>query len=304
LVICGFNYSANAAEADSPGASHDNPIPSPSAFAVPASNGYTIGVVAEPAGRRGRPDEIQVSIADDSGYVVYSAPTRLDGENIRADFGTLGTIDMSWHPNGRVGKVPIKCRGYHSTLYVAEGAYRGSLRIDGENGFTTAKVTQAKGRTGWFRFAHPCGFSTSEGYPGPGLLLDAYIRGPQTPGGSYRFLSVVQNRLHGQVSFFAGMGEQKGRISVAFRAYTWARAKALSFDGHFDKTAITPPDPFSGTGTFERVARHRPGKWLGDLTVDFPGREDVPLAGHEFTATFRSGFRETEAGRAARVFLP
>ena len=184
---------------------------------------------------------------------------------------------------------------------LAEGAYRGTVQIVGENGFTTATATEAKGQTGWYRFG--CDYTVNEGFPGPGLLLDAYTRGSQSAG-TYRYLSVVQNRLHGEVSFLAGMGEQKGRVSVYFRAYASGQAKTLTFDGHFDNTAITPPPPFAGTGIYERIAKRKPGTWKGDLTVDFPGREDVPFTGEGFAATFKSGFRESEAGRAPRVFTP
>ena len=267
---------------------------------IRASNGYRIGVSANPAPRKGRPDEVSVVIAGKSGYVTYTAPAILDGEGIQADLGDLGTINMSWQPNGHVRRLPLKCREYRSAVYVAGGAYRGAVRITGENGFTTAAATEAKGQTGWYRFG--CGYTVNEGFPGPGLLLDAYTDDPQ-PADTYRYLSVVQNHRHGEVSFLAGMGERKGRVSVDFRAYASGRAKTLTFDGHFDSTAITPPPPFTGTGIYERIAKRKPGTWKGDLTVDFPGREDVPLAGEDFAATFKSGFRESEAGRTHRVFI-
>jgi hypothetical protein len=235
-------------------------------------------------------------IVGDSGEALYSAPADLEGEGIRANLGAFGKINVKWHPTGRVGKLAIRCRGYRSHLYVAEGTYQGTVRILGEGGFTRARATRVAGRTGWYHFGSCIG-TTREGFPGPGVLLEASIFKSRLPKDSYRYLSVVQNRPHGQVSYLAGAGERRGRLSIDLLAYALGRARTLSFDSRLDTGAIIPPAPFSGTGMFERLERHRPGRWRGDLAVDFPGREDVPLAGKDFGATFIHGFRESTDGR-------
>jgi hypothetical protein len=88
-------------------------------------------------------------------------------------------------------------------------------------------------------------------------------------------------------------------LTISRHAYALGGPKTLVSDDHLDKGSITPPPPFSGTGTFERVARRRPGTWRGDLTVDFPGRSGVRLAGEDFGAQLMYGFRE--AGPARQV---
>jgi hypothetical protein len=277
------------------GTSRANPLPSPGAFALRSSHGYTIGITAEPASE-GRPDRVLVQIVGSSGDATYIAPARLDGEGIRADLGIFGKVNMKWHPNGRVGRLPIKCKRYRSLVYVAEGAYTGSVRIVGENDFTTATATRVRGRTGWYRIGG-CDYFTSEGFPGPGILLEASIFESRLPEGSYRYLSVVQNRPHERVSYFAASGEQRGRLSIGRRAYALGRPKTLIFGNRLDTGAISPPAPFSGTGTFERIARRRPGRWRGNLTVDFPGRPNVSLTGKDFGAQLMHGYRETESAR-------
>jgi hypothetical protein len=289
--------SAQAADTLPPGLTRANPLPNPGAFVIHGSNGYTIGVATAPADR-GEPNRVYVQIVNSMGDVTYIAPARLDEDSIKADLGPFGKINMRWHPNGRVGVLPVRCKYGHFHIYVDEGTYRGSVHIVGENGFTTGTAHQVRGKTGWYHLGG-CGYSTSEGFPGPGILLEASIFESRLPKDSYRYLSVVQNRPGERVSYFASMGEKRGRFAIGLHAYAFGRPRTLTVDNPLSTGTIRPPAPFSGTGTFERIARHRPGRWRGDLTVDFPGRPDVPLAGKNFGATLIHGFRETELDRLA-----
>jgi hypothetical protein len=301
VVALGLNIRptpAQAADALPQGLTRANPLPSPGAFVIHGSNGYVIAVATAPADR-GEPNRVYVEIVNSMGGANYIAPARLDGEGIKADLGPFGKINMRWHPNGRVGVVPIRCKRYHSHIYVAEGTYRGSVHIVGESSFTTATAHRVRGKTGRYN-AGGCGYTTSEGFPGPGILLEASIFESRLPKDSYRYLSVVQNRPGEQVSYLAEMGEKRGRLAIGLRAYAFGRPKTLEVDNPLDTGTISPPAPFSGTGTFQRIARHRPGRWRGDLTVDFPGRPDVPLAGKNFGAFLLHGFRETESARLSR----
>jgi hypothetical protein len=280
-----------------PGSTRADPLPSPGAFVIHGTNGYAIGVAAEPA-YDGGPGHVLVQIVNSLGDTTYIAPARLDGEGIRADLGIFGKVNMRWYPNGHVGVLSIRCKRYHSRVYVTEGTYRGSVRIVGERGFTAVTANRVRGRTGWYHVGG-CEYITSEGFPGPGILLDASIFESRLPKDFYRYLAAVQNYPQERVSYLAGMGERRGRLAIDRRAYAIGRPQTLTFDNRLDTGAITPPDPFSGTGTFERIARGRPGRWRGDLTVDFPGRPGVSLTGKDFGATLMHGFRETESARIA-----
>jgi hypothetical protein len=258
-----------------------------------------IGVAARPASY-GAPDRVYVQIVNNSSQATYVAPAKLSGEGIRADLGAFGKVNMRWHPNGRVGPRQIRCKGHRSRIYVAEGSYSGSVRIVGEGGFTRATATRVRGHTGWYNVGS-CGYSTSEGFPGPGILLEAFVPESRLPKDSYRYLSVVQNHPGERVSYLAAMGERRGRLAIGLEAFALGGPKTLALGGHLATGAISPPPPFSGTGEFERVARHQPGRWTGDLAVDFPGRLATPLAGEGFSATLQHGFRETEPARLRRA---
>ncbi len=291
LVLGALLFAASAsAEALPTGLTRSDPIPSPGAFYVHGSNGYLVSVFARRFADLRR-DEILVAAVGRRGSVVYQVPANLAGEGIHASLGPFGRIDVAWKPNGRIGEFTRKCHGYRTHIYLAEGAYVGDIEFKGERDFTEANVSSVKGRTGWFRLR--CGGEISEGFPGPGVLLEAFRFSTDEAKGAYRELSVVQNRPHGMVSYGAAMGGTQHGIPIAWAAYAEGPARTLSFDSRLETALLSPPAPFSGSATFERVARHRPGKWRGDLTVNFPGRPAVPLAGKEFGATFMHGYRES-----------
>ena len=276
---------------EAPGLTRANPVSSPGAFALSGTHGYVIGVSAEPADHA-HPARVAIEIVGDEGSASYTAPARLDGGDIHAKFGAFGEVDMRWHPNGRVSKASFDCTTHRAHIYVNEGTYSGHVWIAGENHFTFGTATRISGRTGWYHLG-VCTYRVSEGFPGPGILLEGWAFGSHLPKGTYRELSAVQNKPGERVSYSAVMGERRGRLTIFRRAYALGGPKTLVSADHLENGSITPPPPpFSGTGTFERVARRRPGTWRGDLAVDFPGRPGVRLAGENFGAQLKYGFRE------------
>jgi hypothetical protein len=299
LIWSGLLCAAPALSASSPvgyGFSRAEPIVAPGAFYVRGSNDYVISVVAEP-GVGKRPNRAMVVADGPNGRVFYRAPANLVGDGIRVDLGPAGRIALAWKPDGRVGKGSGRCYGRPFHRYFAEGSYVGTVAIRGEEDFTEVNARRVRGRTGWFPYLS-CGFIVREGFPGPGVLLDAFRATPGSPDGAGHVLSIVQNRPDGAVGYLAAMAEKLGSILIEREAFAIGRARSLSFDSRFESARVTPPAPFSGSAIFERVDRGRPGTWRGDLAVDFPGHAAFPLAGPQFEATFKSGFREASTSRA------
>lgn len=278
------------------GSAPSTPIPSPGAFYVRGSNGYTISVYADSTDK-GDP-RVLVSAVGRLGRVSVSAPADLGGEGIRADLGEYGRIDVSWNPSGQAEEGKSRCRGFSSTsIWFAGGEYVGTFSFNGEEEFTSAAADHVNGRQGWWRY-QGCGYTVSEGYPGPGILLEAE-RSMKGAGGAYRYFSVVQNRSGGEVTYQAGVAEPLGPVKVYRAAYALAHAGTLRVDKGLGRAEVRPPAPFGGRGVFDRVKRGRPGTWRGNLTVDFPGRPDVVLVGGRWTASLMHGSREIEALRPA-----
>ncbi len=277
-----------SAEQPSLGLSRSDPIPSPEAFAFPGSDGYVISVIAGELGRHHR-RQVTVTASNATGHASYTAPARFAGGGIHASLGSLGRVDVRWRPDGRVSRMPWRCHGHGVPLFLDEGTYVGTVRFRGEGGFTTATAHHLQGRTGWFRFG--CGVTVSEGFPGPGVLLEA---GRLTAAGdlSGPSFSAVENRPGRAVSYGAWMAERDGSVRIVREALASAGPRSLETDTGLHSATARPPAPFSGSATFERLRRGQPGAWNGDLTVDFPGHPGVHLAGAKFGATCLHGFRE------------
>lgn len=288
---------AGAAQSVPPGFNSSNPIPSPGAFAVSGSHGYTISVFADT--NRGR-SRVLVSAVGRSGRVSVSAPADLSNEGIRADLGRYGRLDMAWVPSGQAEEGKTRCRTAPPTsIWFAVGQYVGTFSFHGEDGFTDVEVGNVDGREGWWRY-EGCGYFVSEGYPGPGFLLEAQRATSRSAPWAYRYLSVVQNRGGGEVSFSAELGERHGDLRIERSAYAVARRGALRVARDLGRAEVRPPSPFHGLGVFDRIAKRGPGTWRGNLAVDFPGRSGVSLTGREWTASLVRGFREIEPQRRDR----
>jgi hypothetical protein len=281
---------ATAAAAGAPGFEASNPIPSPAAFSVHGTNGYTISVYAEP-NRESKPSHVLVTAAGRHGRVSVLASADLSGDGIKADLGPFGHLDMAWAPSGKAEKGMTRCRTSRSyPVWFAGGEYVGSFSFHGEGGFTSVEVAAIDGRSGWWRYLQ-CGILVSEGYPGPGILLDAYRDAPDAPD-RYRYLSVVQNKPRARVSYGAGIGERRGALRVERTAWAEGGAATLSTGKGLSTAVLRPPRPFAGSAVFKRSAKGGPGTWRGSLAVDFPGRPDVSLAGRGWKATLMHGSRE------------
>jgi hypothetical protein len=83
-------------------------------------------------------------------------------------------------------------------------------------------------------------------------------------------------------SLFEVESETGGR-EYAVQQFAFARAQARAFvtDDSLSFAKLTPPYPFSGTGSLERAADGAP-VWTGSLAVSFPGTDNVPLTGPPF----------------------
>lgn len=256
----------------------DKPKVEPSAeFSIKGTNGYLISVdsasdsasivVTDESGRRGYQSFAEYSVKDTVPFSV---------SRIEADFGDFGSISMTFVPNGEIERRstrrPENCGGPRDIVRRL-GAFVGTIRFTGENGYTTAEALEVSGSIG-----------TPEDYfcihVGPS---------PQRP-----FLQVT-NKRHNlgvaamkttrreQVRFEAASVERKGEVSILRYAIRFGPPSSFDVSASLRRATITPPPPFSGTATFRRTRKGSPPNWSGSLTVSFPGRPDVSLTGPEFT---------------------
>jgi hypothetical protein len=73
--------------------------------------------------------------------------------------------------------------------------------------------------------------------------------------------------------------EERGPALPVIRSVVVAGAPpAFEYDVSAQTARLAPPPPFAGVARFDRAGK-RQGQLQGGLTVDFPGRSNVSLAG-------------------------
>jgi hypothetical protein len=269
------------------GLSHDDPRPSPLGLAVRGTNGDEV-VVQAVAPTDGNGPRVWVTATGTNGSVKYSAPADLSHEGIRSNLGRYGRINLRWVPNGRVREVRMRCRsaGLYERFFDA-GAYVGAFRFRGGGGFTNLHLHRVAWRRSWYGVGNTCprGF-ISEGYPGPGAILEAGRRG------NIFFpihMFVVKPEAGARVSYNLSDFRIEHGIKITRSAFVSGGTMTLIVASDWATGQISPPAPFFGTGVFERT-EHAKGTWTGDLGVEFPDSTKLKLAGDAFEATLHSGY--------------
>lgn len=259
---------AGAAEEEDEGAIH--------AFSLKASNGYRVIVLAGRDREQARGD-LLILVGSKRGSVSYSAKATVEPSGIQADLGELGLIDLAY--------VRLKGKEKHAcgdeASRVDRGEFRGTFELHGEEGYTEARATRLKADLGFF-LDLVCGdflsFGNFSGAGLPGARLEAVAR-----RGSDSELSfdIKKNRPSAPAAIEVEADELSAGVQITRHIELLVKPGAFRYDPKLRSATVSPPAPFAGSATFRRAAPA--GKrWTGDLTVDLPGRADIPLTGAGF----------------------
>lgn len=265
------------------------------AFHLKGTNGYSILVIgiSKPHFKHG---EVIVWAARRHASVLYLASARVTGSAIEADLGAAGELAVEFQPEGVPERVHASC-AEGGEIAFQPGSWVGKIEIAGEEGFTTVERTRAKAIASPFIEAG-CGVAAGgegagHGYSGARLVARA--------AGVHRsrFVQANQNRPGGPLRIEADLEERRGDLIVDRTIEDSYPGGGLRFEAKLRTATLVPPSPFSGSATFHRNAKPA-NRWTGDLTLDFPGRADVPMAGHAFKATLAHAhlFHERAAQKA------
>lgn len=219
------------------------------------------------------------------------SPTRLE-----ASFGDLGGIAVRFRPSGRVVRTKSRphCKGPdHITSRL--GAFVGEIRFSGEGGYAAVDFHRVKGRVSSplslqcapAAFGHERGGSNSIGSPQQGSKLTMLSANWKTALSSTAF--VAATGFVDKTLFFASSERSEGSVAIVRQAIALAPARTFAFDNALTLAGVTPPAPFSGTGSFQ-ASPDGARSWTGSLAVSFPGAENMPLSGPQFKVVLSSGF--------------
>lgn len=251
------------------------PFP-PGGFRLPAGNGYSLHAIAFDGDPHEKPDSLLLFFGRKGSAVLYATQKKLEvtETTITADLGRLGSLDLHFVSSGRPRKERSNCDPH--PIEIDSGFYEGRIELEGEEGFTKVDAVRAPGE---IRFVASliCSGDVNEGFGGhaPGALLSLRRR---WSGGNLEF-QVKTNSPTKPTRFSASVSEQRDGLMINRAVNTVGGPGAFSFDVPGQTALLEPPSPFRGTATFHRSRRRNPGRLRGSLSVDFPGRADVSLAG-------------------------
>jgi hypothetical protein len=253
-------------------------LSAPSAFKVAGSNGYSLLVVGIPAHKK-QPASVAIWVTGGHGTAIYVAPGTVSETSMQAGFGALGEIAVTFHPSGRARQVRPACDG--KPFSFDSGSYEGTIVFHGEERFTSAEATSARGDIGFLiDIFCPGILGATGGSFLPGAQLDAEV-GTSSHGANVK---VVKNRPSARAHYEAGASEVREGVSISRFVGVIQPAGTFLFDSKVQSATLRPSPPFAGTARFHRAAV--PAKrWSGDLTVDLPGRSGVKLTGGGDRAT-------------------
>lgn len=252
---------------------------------VKASNGYTVLVIASSERADGR-GQVGLIVYGKHGSATYGAPATITATRFEADLGVLGRISLDVAPSGRKKTLHSRCEGESESLTVESQLYSGVFEFHGEERYADVSTATPHEYTR-FPFFFLCGSSISGETSGaglPGARLRLHAR-----SGSFRFdLQANKNRPGARTRFEVKTREKHQGISISRNRTLWVGSDAFDYHPLLRSATLEPPPPFSGSASFHRHARMA-NRWSGNLTVDLPGRSDVPLAGTGIRATLVPG---------------
>lgn len=259
-------------------------------FTVRGTNGYEVKVSASPG-------QMEVTAESSSGSVEYIAPAKVTGTTIDARIGNVARIDVRFRPSGRVREVKVsrQCLKERPPVVASRlGRFVGTIKLHGERGYTEVSAHSATGGIGDPLANVPrklqCEFRESkaerrtelqsiqfDGEPAKeAISLGVSRLFPFYPGLSPKHAALLRKSDH--YLFLATAVEKSGGVTILRSAAALGGPTTFAFDDSLTAATISPPAPFTGTGTFVRNADGSTG-WTGSLAVPLPGLGTVPLTG-------------------------
>jgi hypothetical protein len=192
-------------------------------------------------------------------------------------------------------KLARKCLKKRLPVVTARlGFFVGRFRFRGERGYTSVAVHRVQGGVGDPLAISPkrpeCEFHESAAertayQHSVGLEASTWGTGVQD---SFSVSRVSARRLASQREastaksdgyfFFAVVGEMRRGMRIIRLVGAFSPPSDFVFDQSLTSATVTPPPPFSGSGSFLRNTDDST-TWTGSLAVAIPGLGTVPLAG-------------------------
>jgi hypothetical protein len=261
-------------------------------FRLQGTHGFSLLVLAfsRPHFRHG---EVAVFAFKRGEAVIYFAPAKVTPTTIEADLGPVGEIAVQFEPSGPPERVHASCKRGGSVAF-EPGAWVGTIELQGEEGFTEVHRERAKAMASPFIEAGCGGISIGETMGSD--VLGARLVARSASKRNRLYLQANKNRQGARVYLEASIEERHAGLTVSREVAGYYPPSAFEFAPSLHSAVLDPPAPFAGHATFHANAKPA-NRLTGNLTVDFPGRADVPLAGRRFKATLVHAERTEKSNR-------
>jgi len=272
-------------------------------FTVAGSNGYSLYVKSEkgtvrviaalqrpPVDTISANGRIHRSNTGNVATTTYLAPTSGDPNAFEADLGTLGAIAVTFQPSGetRVSKVNLK--GKSTNCVGAErivrhlGTFTGTIKFQGEGGYTAVDVSSAKGTVGTSLFRN-CTTKPNHRHQRRMSANGVHFSAVSSDDPPVFFAASTGRPClssgNGPCFYASTIEAPSDKLIVLRSIQTTSGDRSFVFNDMLTRARLDPPAPFSGQGNFQSASGA--SGWTGSLAVAFPGAT-VPLTGPSFAA--------------------
>lgn len=243
---------------------------------VKANNGYKASVIA---GGSVPGPYVALEVRKGGARAAYEGNrAKVKVSRLSVSIGPRGTVNLKVRSKSKPKAIPVpkKCTGKPGKRFRV--TYKGTIRFNGEGGFTKVNVKKAKGTITYNPVIKKCkgnnnpgpereyaGFYVYDSFDADGRTHLVYANGSR------------RNTSASKAEFFASTHEDHAKYSVFRSVFVKNRpTSSLVFDTPYTTSSITPGTSwFSGTATLNGDS----GTPTGNLMVHFPGRRNISLGG-------------------------
>ncbi|MEZ5078178.1 MAG: hypothetical protein R2725_12140 [Solirubrobacterales bacterium] len=238
--------------------------------------------------------EVTLELEKRHRYASYTVDGESTEAGLKARFGELGSIDLTFTPTEtRKVKPPKGCVGEPSESH--RGVFTGTVDFTGEREFVRIETTEVEGtmdviRESEWRCPKRNGPKRSRPPSRDPRTRAGTKREPATLWavdrrcGCYFGAVALRNRRgRGLTNLFGGTFEKREGMAIYRATGTRARAATFTFDHKAGTARVRPPSPFRGGGFFKRRP-HKRDIWRGTIRVPVLGADPVVIGGRTVRA--------------------
>jgi len=237
-------------------------------------------------------NRIALTVIRDGASATYATKPHFEGRTVRARFGRLGSLDLTFTPTP--GKVK-RC----DTIVDAQGVFTGRLEFTGEHHYIHFDIDRVRGEhtsAGSCSSSRPVLASPRRASPRPWAALrgeegEATLtaRAPVPRGGDALTVTMERGIEGGFRGVIAAFRFEHGEgMEVIRGAVNGIGRNRFKWDLDAGTASLRPPAPFTGTATLSRAADGT-RRWSGSLRVPILGSSPLLLTGPRWNVGLRAG---------------